>query len=231
MNNDGPGDWKNDGIGPMPWERQPGETSRAWAAFCVYRDLGPRRTLDEVDRRLYGPRSDERPVSAKPRRRRGVISDFSRQYSWVARCTAWDAEVDRLARVSQVEEVQAMNRRHVAEARALQAKALEALRGLAPGALTPADLLRFVVEASKLERLGLGEVTDNTRQEVQANGAVELVVVERIVPVRTANELPSRTVEALPIEARTYQIAPATDVTPADAFVFPDHPPAASLGG
>ena len=31
-----------------PWERQWGETSRQYAGFCFYRDLGPSRSIDKA---------------------------------------------------------------------------------------------------------------------------------------------------------------------------------------
>jgi len=33
------------------WDPMPGESAKAYAAFCLYRDLGPRRTLDEASGR------------------------------------------------------------------------------------------------------------------------------------------------------------------------------------
>lgn len=42
---------------PEIWERQPRESSKAYAAFCVYRDLGPERSLEKVRQNLDKPRS------------------------------------------------------------------------------------------------------------------------------------------------------------------------------
>jgi hypothetical protein len=78
---------------PAPWERQADESDRAFAAFVVYRDLGGRRSLDEVCRRLY-PRSQ----TGRKRAATGRVQLWSTRHRWVARARAWDAERDRLSR-------------------------------------------------------------------------------------------------------------------------------------
>ena len=39
----------------QPWERQKNEPSKAYASFCIYRDIGPSRSAEkvvsEIDRR------------------------------------------------------------------------------------------------------------------------------------------------------------------------------------
>lgn len=69
---------------PPPWERQPGETQRSWAAFCAFRDAGPTRTLISVAKATKG--------SA------GVFGQWSAKHLWVSRSAAWDSECDRRLR-------------------------------------------------------------------------------------------------------------------------------------
>lgn len=60
-----------------PWSRQTGESSKAYEAFCEYRDLGANRTQRAVCERL-----------AKSRE---VISRWAGEHHWVERCRAWDS--------------------------------------------------------------------------------------------------------------------------------------------
>jgi|GEM_PF-2514678 len=182
---------------PRPWERQPGESLAAWTAFQCYRDLGPNRSLDEVDRRLYQPPatgSAEAQPSAARKRRRGHIGAWSCRFSWVQRVAAWDAHVDREGRTAHLEAVKAMNERHAAAARSLQSRALEALQGMQATDLAAADVLRFLVEACKLERLAVGEVTERSAQEIKNEVPVVLEIVERVVPARGDSGLSVTTV-------------------------------------
>jgi hypothetical protein len=71
-----------------------------------------------------------------------------------------------------------MAERHAQEARGLQAKALERLRALRPEELGPADVLRYFVEAAKLERLALGEPETVAEQRY---GPVVLHIIEEVV--------------------------------------------------
>lgn len=170
---------------PRPWERRAvGESAAAFAAFCRYRDLGPRRSLDEVDRQLYPPPAPGQRRTSASRRRRGQISDWSRAHDWVTRAAAWDAHLDCEARLAHVEAVREMGVRHAQVARALQERALAALESLSPADLAAHEILRFLVESARLERLALGEPTDRTSQEVSGGAPVVVEVVERIVPVR-----------------------------------------------
>lgn len=148
--------------GPAPWERQPGEPARAYGAFCIYRDLPPHeRSLRAVAERLGGKRSETGRRSTRP------LERWSSRWRWVERAARWDEEQDRRAREAQIRAVKDMRERHAKEAMALQQKALERLRAMDPEELSPADVLRYFVEAAKLERLSRGE--PDTIQEQRSN--------------------------------------------------------------
>ena len=57
---------------PPPWERLSNESAKAFAAFCVYRDLPPsRRSLDEAGRIIHGTQ-EGRKKGATGRLREGA---------------------------------------------------------------------------------------------------------------------------------------------------------------
>jgi hypothetical protein len=68
-----------------PWDRRDDETSRAYHAFCLYRDMGPQgRSLRAVTEELYGDEGENMgSVSSH-------VERWSSRFDWVARSTAWD---------------------------------------------------------------------------------------------------------------------------------------------
>lgn len=141
--------------GSQPWERQAGERKKPWEAFRIYRDMGPSRTIARA--------------AASQGKAAVTWEAWSREFSWVARASAWDEEVDRKEREEHLQTVRDMTKRHVQEARALQAKAIARLQSLDPGELSPREVLRYFVEAVRLERTAVGEPEQiiETRQSGQ----------------------------------------------------------------
>ena len=91
------------------------------------------------------------------------------------------------------------------EARALQAKALERLRTLCPEELRPTELLRYFVEAAKLERLAVGEPDTVQRHELtgRGGGALQFTLEDAVAAARELEETANDSVqrdggEALP---------------------------------
>jgi hypothetical protein len=80
---------------PALYERQPGESSPAWQAFCTYRELGPDRGLRAVARKCHKGGS--------------LIGRWSHRWHWVKRLEAWSAHEAELLEAAQ---------RRVAEAKA-----------------------------------------------------------------------------------------------------------------
>lgn len=103
-----------------PWDRQPGETSKAYADFQVFLDQGPERTLQKT--------ANEVSKSAQHIRR------LSTQHGWQARAAAWDS-MPRRAVVGAYEE---MAQRIANQHEELATKLMEKLRAnvdlLKPGA-------------------------------------------------------------------------------------------------
>ena len=64
-----------------PYDRQPNETDKSWAAFCVYRDMGRDRSLAKLQQER-GDKGDKNIQS--------ILFKWSVKHSWVKRCSAFD---------------------------------------------------------------------------------------------------------------------------------------------
>ena len=128
----------------QPWERQEGETARAYEGFSVYRDMGAERSLAKVGQRLGKSKAQ--------------MEKWSKKYSWVARAEAWDIEQDRLIRVALTKDIGAMRKRHADMAKAMLMKAAKALAKIPDDEIKASDISRMVDVASKLERISKGDV-------------------------------------------------------------------------
>jgi hypothetical protein len=174
------------------WERQEGETSLAFAAFEIFRRLGPGRTVEEAWRRYWsrpGTRR-RRPDESSPPRVMPYFSKWAVEWQWRERALAWDNEQTAIERDQRLDrELQEKAREHEEEmrqrqlmreeARAARAVARRLLRRLMQGvetgqldALTVAQLLPHLQKISglletgqKLDRLSQGEPSEVTRRE------------------------------------------------------------------
>ena len=122
-----------------PWERQKGESEKAYEAFAIYRDLGEKRTFAAVAERLR--KSDT------------LIRRWKEQWNWQERVRIYDNELEKEARAKAVKARKAMTERHIGIAMQLQKKALEALQELSVEDMTPKDIREYIKMATDLERL------------------------------------------------------------------------------
>jgi hypothetical protein len=138
-----------------PWERQPGETAKAFKAFCVYRDMGLDRTLTAAWRLM----------AVNSRRKRGAnraVQEWYQKNRWKERARAWDNEQDRLLRSSKLHEIKDMGKRHAQQGKAMQIKGIAKLQKIKDNDLTPSQALDYILEGTKLERLAVGEPTERS---------------------------------------------------------------------
>lgn len=132
----------------VPWERRADETAKNYEAFCIYRDLGPGRSL--------------RLVSEMCGKNESLLSRWSAKFDWVNRASLWDDEQDRIerkeAQEAQIREIRKMRKRQADSGYAMQVKGLEALSQLAADEMSAQDIVKMMIEGAKLERLGRGDV-------------------------------------------------------------------------
>jgi hypothetical protein len=76
------------------YDRQDKETIKAYAAFCIYRDLGTGRTQEKVCHVLYPPEAHQ-----KATRNISQLIVWSRQWKWVDRCKDYDRDREQEVRV------------------------------------------------------------------------------------------------------------------------------------
>ncbi len=71
------------------WERQEGESSKAFHAFALYRDLGISRSIPEAHRRYTG--RNQGGIRAEPP---GYFEDWYKRFNWKGRAEAYDAYLE-----------------------------------------------------------------------------------------------------------------------------------------
>ena len=137
------------------WDRQEGETNRAYNAFRVYRNMGALRTLKKAAEKYYGDAYFVR-TSAKNRN----FEYWSSNHNWVARCAAYDDEEDRIYLLEQREGIKKMNKRQASLGAAMQGKATDRLLAILPDELTPDQASRLAKMGVDIERPARGEATE-----------------------------------------------------------------------
>jgi len=172
----------SEGSSPAAFELQPGEGHRAYAAFVVYRDLGPHRTLVEAARRTG------KSVN--------TLAQWSRRHAWGARVAAFAAHmagVEQAAREAAVrgqfadwsqrqqllrEEEWSLHEECVRAGRAGLKRFMEKKREVSLG-----EIARLLDLASKLGRLATGLTTENIGHAGQVNVNLQLEIESAIKKV------------------------------------------------
>ena len=160
---------------PQPWERTEKETSKAWNAYRIYRDMDPAvRTIAKVSKQLgYS-------VTA-------LCERWSRENDWVSRAAAYDGHMDELKRNQRERERLAASDRRIQLAKNMQLvggakiqeigkKIQDAIKkGEALPAISLKDAAALIDAGVKLERLEAGLTTGNTGLMDPAGGPVKVV--------------------------------------------------------
>ena len=148
----------------LPWERQPGETEKAYEAFLIYKNQGPGRSQIEVARKLQ-----------KSTR---LITSWVKRWDWKNRVTLFDRDVERKAKAEEEKARKDMIKRHIKYSLAVQSKAIQGLEKLKPekmGAISVQALLDF---GTKLERDSRA-ITQQETEGQQDAAAILASVLER----------------------------------------------------
>lgn len=134
-----------------PWERQKGESEKAFEAFAAYRDMGEKRTFTAVAEKLHKSYT--------------LIRRWKNNWNWDERVREYDNDLEKQARAQAIKDRKDMTSRHIQIAMQLQKKALAALKELSVEDMSPKDIKEYIKMATDLERLNR-EPTEDERDGV-----------------------------------------------------------------
>ncbi len=141
------------GVGGNPWDRQPGESAKAFDAFGVYLNLGPTRSITKVAQTLNKSRT--------------WLGTWSSKYKWVDRALAWDADVRKTELLETAEELKQSRKRRIQTAQTIHTLAVRELqRRTQLEGLTWAEIEeRFLVEEKEGRKTVVSNDTSVERQK------------------------------------------------------------------
>jgi hypothetical protein len=146
-----------------PWERQPGESGRAFAAFVAYRDTGDSRSYTSVAQKLHKSRT--------------LVARWGTRWRWQDRLSAWERNLEYERQVAHRNFVIAMNERHVAIAQLSQEKIMGKLRSMGEqeiNDLSVGDLAKLLAISVAVERSALGLSPSTKLAPVEQEGLMPI---------------------------------------------------------
>lgn len=142
------------------WLQIKGETNRAYAAFCIYRNAGPRRSLRQACRDFYGMADLPPHARDGSDSRLRQIAHWSSQWDWVDRAQAYTTHLDQMTRIENMERTKAMLDRHAAWASVAGAKAFEKIKDLDGKKISAREATQLLEAATRIERMARGQSSD-----------------------------------------------------------------------
>lgn len=146
------------------WERRPDETTKAYAGFAAYRDLGVKRSIESAWKQYA---NTDKKMS-------GYFGLWAAEFDWVARAAAYDDYIDAEARKrldrEAIRRKADMLRRHAEVGKVLQTRGLQFLQqhGIDRGS----DAITAIIKGIDTERKSEGlpeyllQVMDATDDEL-----------------------------------------------------------------
>ena len=144
------------------WERLPGESGAAFAAFCGFRDFGPERNIRKaVETALKSVEKDE----VKREKRYRVWRNWCTQFRWRERAADYDRYTERLKQSELRKTIEAQGEMH----RAVTGKMLDVVKKkldlMDPADLSQGTVTEWVQTAIRAEREMAGLVAANGKTE------------------------------------------------------------------
>lgn len=185
----------------QPWERYPGEGSKAFAAFLRYRDMGVERSISKV--------------AAEFGKSTALLQRWSSAWGWVSRVRAWESEQDRQKRLAEIIAIRAMAQRQARLGQLLQTRGTKRLADMTEDdvkLLSIFEATRLIESGVRVERMARGEEVSAPADMQTEVRELDIVAILRANPARIGPvvELLGKLRDALP------ELAPGEiiDVTP-----------------
>jgi hypothetical protein len=139
-----------------PWDKLPDESSKAYSLFCLYRDMGPTRSLTK----MLQADTKEAPKIGKRQ-----LVRYSSKYNWVRRSEAFDLAMEKRKRMAMQDTIEELACRQAEAGFKLSRKGLEKVNKLKPKELTPAEARMYIIDGSELERIAHGLTDERKSRE------------------------------------------------------------------
>jgi hypothetical protein len=160
------------------WERLPGESGLAYAAFCAFRDYGPERNIrkacqfriaelaTEFDGRGGGgteQRQGSKPSNSRQtvEKRYRVWRNWCSQFRWRERAADYDNYTDKLKQAELRKTIEAQGEKHRAVTGKMLTVVEKNLDLMNPADLTQSTVAEWVETAIRVEREAAGLITPN----------------------------------------------------------------------
>lgn len=162
------------------WDKTLEESNRAYSAFLTYRNLGALRSLPKAAKIFYGDIYLPKSYSKDTQFRK-----WSRTYNWVARCSDWDIEEERLRIDRKRKDIAEMDRRQAKDGMEMSRIGTYNIKlhatddppkdkdgnTIKPKLSIP-DSTRLFTEGTKAERIARGVVTEITEHK----GGIKIII-------------------------------------------------------
>jgi hypothetical protein len=139
------------------WERLPGETGAAYAAFCAFRNFGPERNIRKAVEAV------EKEKARQDKRYR-VWRNWCGQFRWRERATEYDRYTEKLKQAEMRKTIEAQGEMHRAVTGKMLSVVNKKLDLMDPAELTQGNVTEWVQTAIKAEREAAGLVASDVKQ-------------------------------------------------------------------
>ena len=143
----------------LAWERQPGESEEAYAAFTDY---------------YKNPKRSQKKTAKAVGKSDALIYRWSVRWHWTERAREYDNALVREEYTATLDEIRKMNKAQAAIGLLLQKKGQEALEKLNLKKMSAKDLLQFLIQGTTIERRArLSDVSIQNKKKAQEESSTE----------------------------------------------------------